>query len=179
MSLVKNFDVSQNFWKIHPDLKYPEAFKALRTRDKSRDKEASSNWMWFIALCYDWKSTFIRMEESDRHVVVGKDFFSDEKFIDRIDFRSAIDAFNKFQDTPSKRQYREICKMMDDRTKFMHGTKYGPGTYKMLEEMLKNSDKIYESHDRIKALVDQEETSGVVKGGAHTSLIDELSQDEH
>jgi hypothetical protein len=176
MSIVKNFEIEENFWKTYPQLKYPEEFKDLRTKDKTRDKAASSKYMWFIALCYDWESIFIKLEETERWKIVGKDFFNDEKFINRVDLKSAIEAYNKFQDTPAKRQYRELMKLMDDRSSFINGTRYSKDSYKMIEDMLKNASNIYDELEKIKQKVDQEESAGKVKGGANTSMIDDIEQ---
>lgn len=176
MSLVKNFDVSENFWKLYPHLKYPEEFKSLRTTDKTRDKLASSKYMWFIALCYDWESDFVRLEEKERWEIVGKSFFNDDKFIRRVDLSKAIDAYNKFQDTPAKRQYRSLLRKLDERTEYLDGLSYKDDSSK-IETLLKTSSAIYDELDKIKQKVEQEEAAGKVKGGAHTSLVDEIGNE--
>jgi len=172
-ALVSNFDHKQNFWKLHPELKYPEAFKDLRAKDKSRDKKDSSDVMWFVAFCYDWESKWIREEEKKRLIAVGKDIFDNEAFKNKVP-KDVITCYLDFIDSPSRRLLRQINNKMDEKSIFLERTKYTETTWDMLEKMLGSNEKIYKELDRIRTMVLEEEIGGQMKGGSQPSMMDTL-----
>jgi hypothetical protein len=175
-ALVSNFDHTVNFWKIHPELKYPEAFKELRNRDRSRDKKDSSDIMWFVALCYDWESKWINEREDKRLYAVGQDFFQNVDFKDKVP-ESVVKTYLAFIDTPSKRLLREMYNKLDEKASFLARTKYREDTWEMIDKMLLSNEKIYKEVDRIKTLVDEENMGSTMKGGSQPSMLDTLDED--
>lgn len=179
MSLIKIFDTDINFWELHPSLKKYEPFSELRKKDRSRSKKNSSDCLWFVALCYDFDSDYIRLPEEDRLQLIGTDFFNDVDFIKHNKLDDVIKGYNKLQDTPARRQLREVRNKLDEKTMFMAVTLYNSETWEMLEKQMGSNVKIYSDLARLEKQVEREKGAGKVKGGAHASMMDEMKTDEH
>ena len=82
MSLLKSFDSTSNFWKLHPQFKTMEPFLGFYKADKSREKKDSSTIMWGIAFLTDPSSHNIwrNIPIDERPDKIAKDFFKKPNF---------------------------------------------------------------------------------------------------
>ena len=83
---MENFNIDENFWVVHPELKAAGPFKDLHTRDKSRGKAVSSKLAWCIKLIWDRKSSFYNLPETgpDNKVdLIFNDYYRDPTFLDK------------------------------------------------------------------------------------------------
>ena len=173
-ALVNHFDHKVNFWKEHPELKYPQAFKELREKDRSRDKKDSSDIMWYVALCYDWESKWINEKENIRLQIIGRDYFGNEKLYEKVP-DDVKKTYIDFIDTPARRLLRQMKNKLDEKAEFLNKTAYNDATWEMIDKMLLSNEKIYKEYDRILQLVEEEEVGGAMKGGSHPSMLDEMN----
>lgn len=169
MAITDSFNTDANFWKMFPELTLPAPFSDLYSSDKSRGKKESSDLMWAIALCYDTESRFYPLKEEDRLAIVEKDFLKAEGVLGTPGAKAAIELYCSMQDSPAKRQLRAWNEKLEQRTAFMEGVKYNAKNWKMLDEMMKVSSKLYEEYFRIQAQLDRERALEVTRGGAEES----------
>jgi hypothetical protein len=174
--LVSSFTPDANFWELNPLFTVAGPQKQIYLSDVSRDKVESSKLMWFVAFCYDLdpKNIFSRLQQDEKHSLVGKDFMDEEGFYKRN--KSTLDPIIEFyckcQDTAAKRQLRVWNLKIDEKTKFMQETVYDEATYQMLEAMMKSNKEIYINYKQIETDLNKEEVGGAVKGGKVESLSD-------
>jgi hypothetical protein len=171
--------IEENFWEVHPDMKITTPFKQLYANDTSKKKLDSSNMMWFIALCYDKESKYVRLQaegEDGKHILIGEDFLNDmsyyytnQEVLDRL-----ITAYINLQYTATQRQLLEIDQILDKRTKVMKllSDSTDLTVWDKLDKRLQETDKIFARVQKLKEKEASEETQGVTKGGASASLND-------
>lgn len=172
--LLDHFDINANFWEVEPQFKAANPFKDLYESDKSKKKKQSSDLMWFIALCYDMGSRWRKLDAEDKHAIVGEDFCGDVNFYQnrKAEIDLGIHMYCKMQDTEAQKSLREWEEGMLDRRIFLKETPYSNDTYKMLEDMRKNTKALYADLARIKKDLDAEADDGRAKGGKQLSLSD-------
>jgi hypothetical protein len=174
--LVSSFTPEANFWNLNPQFLVAGPAKDLHDRDTSRDKKDSSQLMWFVAFCYDLdpKNIFSRLEQEEKHKLIGTDYMDEENFYqrNRTILEPIIEFYCKLQDSAAKRHVRMWNLKMDEKTKFMKDTEYAPETYKMLEDMMASNQKIFANLKQIEQDLNKEDMGGAVKGGKVESLSD-------
>ena len=170
--------IEKNFWEEHPDLKV-KGFKLLFENDQSKNHKESSDTMWFIALCFDRSSKFVRMSregEDGKFQLVGEDFLGDiwyyqnnEEVIDRL-----IDLYIDLQYTAIQRQILEAYETLDRRREVIKELRKSsnPKDWKDIDTMILGTKKLRDEVDKLKEQDEAEDTQGLTKGGAALSLND-------
>lgn len=180
---------NSSFWDANPQFRAAGVFKEIYTKDKSPAKKKSSLMMWFVALCYDFKSKWKNMPEAERLELIGEDFCGSPKYYEEnkelID--RCAELYKSMQYTPAKRALDEWEQKMIERSLFIKNTKYSfdrfeeddegkikkiAGNAKLLDEMMSNTEKLYKDLDRIKKAIQDEENSNQTRGGRALSLSD-------
>jgi hypothetical protein len=175
MRVIANYSEGVSFWEANPQFKVKEPFKFLYQSDKSKGKKGSSTMMWFVAWCYDRESIFYNQPIDEKYSIVGEDYCGDISYYpnnqDVLD--EMINAFLAIYETQAMRSLRLWEKRMHKRDKFMDDTDYSEDTYKMKEEMVKNSPAMYKEFEKIKKDLSVEQAgSSEGKGGSVESASD-------
>jgi hypothetical protein len=175
MNTVINYAEGVSFWEVNQQFKVKQPFKSLYSDDKSKGKMDSSDMMWFIAFCYDRNSIFYNQPVDEKHDVVGEDYCNDATYY--INHKELLDvlikAFLLIYETQAKRSLRLWETRMHKRDVFLDETDYSEDTYKMKEEMIKNSGSMYKEYERVlKELSIEESGSSEGKGGSVSSVSD-------
>jgi hypothetical protein len=202
---VDSFDTKVNFWEEFPDYKINAVFGLFWKRNKEAGPhylEASSKFMWLLALCYDRKSSFFAQPEKDKWEVVGDNLFGQPdlmmdlvedmkakpgmlKFAD-LELVEYIAEFEKSIDTPIGLSLRILEKKLAQRTAFINETDYTmdhfelvgtknilrKGTADQLDRMFANTDKINGLVLKAMENLKSVEGQGIAKGGGKESLSD-------
>ena len=183
-----DINVDSNFWEHYPNFKMANPFKKLYTSDKSKNKTISSKKMWCIALIYDRSSMYYNLPEhtSDREgkvdIIIGDNDLTPWYKQMGDEFFALRDMYIKLTETVSMRSLRELEEKLDERSKFLKETKYDlgipnergqmvGGTADILEKMFSNTQKVFETVEKTRALVNQEKSSST-KGDVTESLSD-------
>lgn len=82
MSSFSSINKSQsgNFWQLNPHIKYVEPFSLMYKKDKTRDKESSSNDMWCVLWMTDPDedcNKYYRILDKDERLQICKNFNKD------------------------------------------------------------------------------------------------------
>jgi len=200
---VDSFNKKLNFWEEFPDYKISRVFGTLWNINRKANKlEASSLFMWALALCYDRKSSFFPQPEADKWEVISEDLFGDSKFMHKLAYQEEqaqliiplgvtlfdyVMAFEESIDTPLGISLRLLEKKLAERTGFINDTQYSmdyyettqggknvlrKGTADQLDRMFRDTGKI---NDLIQKALDELKSSeggGSAKGGGVESLGD-------
>lgn len=166
MKLVDIWDIEQNFWLLNPQLKL--VFKSVYESDKSKNKENSSKWMWSVALFTDIKSKFKDLNETEREIIIQKDY---NKSFNVVSAKSEIDKWKTFL-SPAERHLMELEKKFEQRTEYLRNVEYSADTIDDLDKQIANTEKLLNALAKFKTMVAEEESEGIVKGGAVESLTE-------
>ena len=168
MDGMTSFDVKQNFWKVNPSFLVAEVFKALYTKDKSKNKEQSSTIMWGIALYYHPESTFKNVAAKDREMLIIKGHIKDPKF-KFSNYKEEVKLFESMVTTAAQRALMQWDTMMDERREFLSTQKYALANCDALDKMHKGTKDLYKSLEEIKKQIEKEGDGGAIKGGGEES----------
>lgn len=164
MRLVDIWDTSQNFWLLNPQLRL--AFKDVYEADKSKDKATSSLLMWAVALYIDPKSKFRDLPEFQREDLIVKDF---NKNFSVESTKHIIEKWKTFM-SPAERQILQLERLLDERSTYIEGLKFTRETGDEIEKRIGATGKLFDELARLKDLIAEEESEGIVKGGSMESL---------
>ena len=184
-TFLTTLDTDLNFWEHHPNFKSIREFRELRRLDKSKDKDKSSRIMWAIALCKDKhiENTWRNEDDDDRLPLLAEDIIGDKDF----DWGTVEDLMYIYEQrvlTKAERDLVQSENKMRERQKFIDKTEYTldylddngkpqKGTATQLDKMMVDSDKIYERHEKLKALYEKSEEDGHVFGGRTESASEQ------
>ena len=111
--MIESFNIEDNFWVVHPDLKAAGPFKELYTKDKSRNKSVSSKIAWCVKLIWNWKSSFYSLPETgidNKIELIFGDYYGDSKYYyqnkEKID--KLKDFYLKSTESVARRSLRGI-----------------------------------------------------------------------
>jgi hypothetical protein len=175
MRIITNYSEGVNFWEVNQQFKNKEPFKFLYQSDKSKGKSGSSTMMWWVAFCYDRESVFYNQPIDEKHEVVGEDYCDNGEYYEENKplLDTLIKSFLGIYESQAYRSLRLWERRMFERDKFMDDTEYSEDTYKMKEEMIKNTPSMYKEYDKIKKdLAVEESGEGSGKGGSISSVSD-------
>lgn len=172
--VITDFDTSHSFWETYPDMKLALSFKRFYERDKTKDKNRTSRFMWFIALTRHPNSKYYNLPEDEKYAVIGEDYMGDKRFYqkNKEDLDILIQDFEKLTLSPARRHLMEWNSKIHERSKFLKEIPYTLDTFEDVDKMAFNTAKIYDTLKRINEDLSKEEGSGNVKGGGVASLND-------
>jgi hypothetical protein len=175
---VSSFNRKVNFWEEFPDYKVHPIFGDFWRINKKNDQlEASSLFMWGLALCYDRTSSLFNQPEQDKWEVVSEDLFQDSQFMLKLvkepeeckvlsivlggSVRTLINAFEESIDTPLGIALRRLEKKLIERTDFITDTEYKLDYYETTQAgkvVIKKGtadqlDRMFTNTDKINSLV--------------------------
>jgi len=167
-------DITNNFWKLFPELTIPEGMNKLYNEDKTKDKIESSKIMWAIHLSEHPDSKFYNNPE--KRNILAKSFLKNDKFnwnkIQNIitEFRATAlspaeralnnwDEIMSFRDTAIKDLYKNAIKEKDT------------DELVKIDKMLSLTPKMFDDYKKIKESYEEEKTHK--KGNRITSISDD------
>ena len=121
--------------------------------------------MWAVALFTDPKSKFKDLAEVEREVLIQKDF---NKEFSVKTLATTIDKWRSFL-SPAERQMIIWDRFMDQKNEYMLTLNYAEHGDE-IEKRLKSNGSLFDEYIRLKDLIAEEESEGMVKGGAIESL---------
>ena len=161
---VQYWDPDKNFWECNPFFKVPKVFNELYTKDKSKDKNNSSQIMWAIALYTDSGSMYKDLTDDER-----RKYISDEYNIDFKKYQELIDAWEVFK-TPIEKQMEQWQRLMVQKNAMLKNLNLDINNWETIEEMVLSNAALYKAYEALKARLAQEEDSGTARGGQEESL---------
>lgn len=151
-----NFDWSNNFWKVFPEILTIETFSKLRDKDKSEDKRKSSNIMWSLRMCLTPSSLIYNDPiKWDR---VKKSILGDEKF-DWEKNQVLIQDYEQLVLTEAEKYFNDFNEILSGKRKFLKEFNWetaNESKLKVLESMSTNMFKIGQEFDKVRKLLKEE-----------------------
>lgn len=158
--------IEDNFWEINPHVRYLTKFKDLYEKDKSKDKTTSSRQMWAIILFTDPKSPFKRIDETERKKEVLN-------YLNNISTWEDIEPYFKPYEDYCLTEKQQLFKSWGDKLKtreqFIRATDYKATTFKMLDEMMSQTEKMWKMYSNVEKDMIEEEQQVRIKGGRKKS----------
>lgn len=171
MDNINCWDISVNFWEIFPE--YSPIFSEIYTKDKTKSKSHSSSIMWCIRLMYDTKSKWKNLSEKEKidlcesEILNKKNFFSQNKeLVKKLGVK-----YKQITTTPARKYLETVEETMEERSNFLKNIKYDASTWKMKEEMIKNTPEVISNLKKAYDMLIDEEDS-IAQGGRELSLLD-------
>ena len=181
MKVLNTFDTSADFWTLNPQLKIPEIFNTLYTKDKSKGKSESSMVMWAIALYLDTDSKFANLPDKDRQDLIINDYLKDKKFKFQ-NYKDEMELYSKLCLTQAQRSLNMWNKKMREREEFMGSTPYTlgtkstkgyfGGTASILDGMMGNTKKLYDDYQRVIKELEKDQMEEIGLSNRESSLSD-------
>jgi len=162
--ILNGFDVEVNFWRANPQLKVPQPFADILSKDKSKGKSKSSQIMWAIALLVDPDSKFSNISLGNRRKMIAEDYLKDAKF-KWADVKAACQYYESMLITPTKRQLSVWKQKMDEKSIYLAELTYEEDSA-TIEKLLSTNIKLFEDYERLLRMVEKEKDEGATKGGA-------------
>lgn len=163
MNLVDIWNIEGSFWDSNPQLKV--AFKDIYSKDKSKNKSNSSQIMWAVALFIDPKSKFKDLDEGYREELIKDDYLSSFSV---KGYKETIEKWKSFL-SPAERQLILWEKFINEKNEYMAGLNYKDNGDEIEKRLLSNG-KLFDELARLKSMIAEEESEGIVKGNATESL---------
>jgi len=171
MSLLKNFNMNNNFWIEYPSYKVPKIYRNLFDKDRSKASKDTSKIMWSIVLLYDTSvnNVISKYPESEKKIIIEEDYFEGKLNWDK--YKDVMKFFKESELTPDERELIELNNKLNERWKFLKDEKYTIDNAKDLDAIMANTDKLYTIRDKItEAIRKEKEQGGVTKGGLEESI---------
>jgi len=179
---LENYNETNNFWEYNPQ--YKIIFKDLYNKDKSKNKEKSSDLMWGLLLYIHPKSDFYNLE--DKETLIARDIIKDTKF----NWSKQRDLLKRLQEiilTQAEKSLVVWDETLKKRDEFIHSQEFTldayiedpntgkqrlmKGTADQLDKMLANTVKLYDEYEKVrKLLLEEEQKKG--RGNKLLSLSD-------
>ena len=158
--------IEENFWELNPHIKYITQFKELYEKDKSKDKTKSSRQMWGITLFVSPQSPYRRIEETQRKQEVIN-------YLNSLSTWEEIEPlFKPFEDlclTEKQQLFKSWGDKLKSREQFIRATDYKTTTFKMLDEMMSQTEKMWKMYSNVEKDMIEEEQQARIKGGRKKS----------
>lgn len=177
--MIKKYDVDDNFWECHPELKTKD-FLSFFKKDNSKNKSRSSTIMWCIAMIFDDESKYYNLlmdGENSKTTIVFDSFLKNPNYYKEN--KKLVDDLGAYYEvlcsTPAKRHLKAIENLLDDRTNYLNNNKYTllPSVKDAvdLDKLVMSTDRITETYENaVKRLAKEKNTK--TKGNTKKSLAD-------
>ena len=184
--MIKLDMISENFWHVHPMLKYRPPF--VEIFETYPDENLSSNRAWAVCLFADVNSDFRNMAEHIRKLEIEKYFLKEENALSDPLMLKVIGEYPEAIMSENEQYLKIWGDKIRDRAKFISNTIYTldsyavndqgrevtvKGTADQLDKMLIGSPKVLETFDKYSEKVKAEAGKGRVKGGRGESLSEQ------
>lgn len=159
---------------MNPQFKTIAGFAEIFHNDKNTGKITSSRWAWAAACYASFYSEYFGLTEEDKLVKINRDLFERDNTVNIMKaIKPLIKEIEELEDTPERRQYRELCRIMDDRTTYLKKMKYNNENVEDMDKAFINTPKLYETLTKIKNLMEKEDIVGEkTRGGSKESLME-------
>lgn len=167
-----NFDIKQNFWKLHPVLTSIEPFKKFYSTNVTKD---SSILMWFIKYGYHPDSEFFNMSVKDKNRILGRDIIGEESYYEdnKDDVDYLVDAFCKIIEHPIDRTIRIVKEKLDQKNDFLSTNTYDMETFEDIDKALLSLDKQVAMLEKLENNREKKKSSNIAKGDVELSESDQ------
>ena len=191
--IVELYYKGNNFWDINPEFRILDVFNNFYTKDKSKNKEHSSNIMWALAFCVRRESPMYNLP--DKWELSAKDIVKDPKF-KWSDYEDLVALFKSTYLTQAERSLLAWDELMSKRDKYLKEQDYYfdkymideetgdnvrsstgrlvivKGTAEQLDKAFAVTPKMYHDFSKIKLAIEEDEIMKKGKGDKMLSLGD-------
>jgi len=169
-SIVNNFDIGSNFWKVNSQLVYAGEIGKFYDGDKSKGKEESSRVMWSIALCCDVGSMFKNLPLKEREEMVRGSY---NKGFELSRYMGLYDEYERMTKTSWERQIGIWEDKLDEKTDYIKSLDYRKDSDK-IEKLLLTNGKLWEEYNKIREEIekDRQKGAGDVRGKSRKSAAE-------
>lgn len=151
MVLLNNFDPFEDFWQSNPQLRvlFKDEYKA----------RVSSQYMWALFLYGHPSSKFFNETPQTRKDLIYKDYLLSDPAFKWEDYDSTLKTLEEHCLTKAQRSLMRWEKSLHEREDFMDTVPYTTETYKIKDEMLANTPKLWASYEAILERLTKEESA--------------------
>tara|TARA_R110002096_G_scaffold26173_4_gene81103 strand:+ start:13888 stop:14412 length:525 start_codon:yes stop_codon:yes gene_type:complete len=168
----------RNFWKEYPELIFAPGIDVIYKKDKSKNKDKSSQLMWAIHLCENLESKYYNVP--NKYELIAEKFLKDPKFKWNA-YQDAIELYRDASLTEAERSLtvwndtmklrsRSIKEMYQDAFKNQDDTK----ALLDLDKMLAATPKMFDDYKKIKSEYEADKIKKTGKSISSMSDADEI-----
>lgn len=179
-SVVLNGKVrpTKSFWEDNEDLLASKCIRDLYESDTTTNKSFSSTVMWAIYYIYDFRSRYFRAPLLERIKLIEVDYIGEEGFIEKNKevLKPIIELYKYLQKDSELRYLDTWQEIVEARRLYIEDLmgkateSFNPKIWKVIDEMLLNSEKIMAQKDGIMKRI-SEAGEGKIKGSQKLSLL--------
>ena len=170
---MKLFEIVNHNPSITAEALLIPEFKALYTRDKTKDKRVATNEIGYIYFSVDYQSNYLTFTKAVRDAELGRDFMGDSNYVPDALVRAAMDKYELLQQTPTMRFLKAAQHAQQETEKYFMNINYaerdikGNAVYKGTDvtKMLKDCAGIKDALDKLIEAVKKEKSNGSTPRG--------------
>lgn len=164
---IKQYDTSISFWELYPDLKKHKEFKALYKKDKQSGKLSSSRMMWAFAYYVDisMSNQLRNLPDSEKEEIINDDYLAQGVYLEPLKNAEAITAMSKLLMPRKRGVLKNYYSKLEERASLLEKTAYTLENAKELDNLIANTDKLFDAISKIESSLEHTETDGRVAGG--------------
>lgn len=172
-SILRDFNIDLNFWKVNPQLII--VFNNIYDKDKSKDKAESSKTMWAIAMLYDPsdKNQFRNADFDVKKKAIADNYLKNSTF-DWLSYEEEINLFKEYCLSVYERELLVIEDSLRSRRILLQTTPYTLKTASLLDDMHKKTSEIQKQHIELKKLIKEGLDKGKSRGNHQQSFLEKL-----
>ncbi len=158
ISLVDEWTDDKDFMKCNPKGKIVLSKYKL-----------SSKTLWAIAYFCDRKSPLYNLDPNSKKELIEENYMKSK--VDWKSLEEAIATYNNTTKSVNRRLLEDWLSMLYERRDFIRNTPYNKDTFKMLEELNSNTNKMMQDYARMSKELSTE-SDEATQGGSIESLSD-------
>lgn len=158
ISLVDEWTEEKDFLKTNP-----------RAKIVLGKYKLSSKTLWAIAFLCDRKSPLYNLDPNSKKELIEENYFKGK--VDWKSLEEVIGVYNNVTKSVNRRLLEDWLYMLYERRDFIRNTPYNKDTFKMLEELNSNTNKMMQDYARMSKELSTE-SDEATQGGAIESLSD-------
>jgi len=174
---IKVYNTDVSFWELYPATAKMSAFKKMYRKDTARGKPYASKKMWAFAMYVDMSKSnnLHNLPKKEREEIINEDYLGGSAKLDPEGNKEAIEMMAKLLMPRKKAVLKNYLDKLDERAALLEATKYTLENAAELDKLIGNTDKLYDVIAKIETSIENDEGSGMVKGG-RTESISELGE---
>ena len=158
ISLIDEWADDKDFIKCNPRA------KIILSKQK-----LASKYLWAVAYFCDRKSPLYNLDNNSKKEMIEENYFKGK--IDWKSLEETINIYNNATKSVNRRLLEDWLSMLYERRDFIRNTPYNKDTFKMLEELNSNTNKMMQDYARMSKELSIE-SDDATQGGAIESLSD-------
>lgn len=169
----------ENRVEIDPKMLWVPEFKAIWSRDKSKDKRRANREFAYIYFVADYKSEY-NVYGIEKQIAVSRDIMGKDEYVPDEIVQAAIEKYEKMQETASMRYLKSVYATVNSLIKFYDELRFKSESSNAMQydpnpaiKGMKEVELILEKVEKWERKVLSEEDNMQIRGGGSLSMFED------